>query len=164
VFNQLPKLDLEPNYDSTSTCSIPSAYHDTLIGASMFQVDYFIKSLLHGSTIAQKDKRMRLLDEWKKFPHAKLRKEFMANGMTCFEDDKELGKNVYVKSKVPFIRYPPKCVHDHLAFAELTPELTTGEDHEQKIDHISRDLFLKYLERKFDKKTAYLSYALASIS
>ena len=146
IFNQLPKLDLEPNYDSTSTCSIPSAYHDTLIGASMFQVDYYVKSLLHGSTIAQKDKRMHLLDEWKKFPNANLRKEFMANGMTCFEDDKEMGKEVYAKSKVPFIRYPPKCVHNHIAFTELTPQLTTGEDYEQKNDYISRDLFLKYMD------------------
>ena len=146
VFNQLPKMDLEPNYDCTTTCSIPSAYHDTLIGASMFQVDYFTKSLLHGSTIVQKDKRMRLLDEWKKFPHSSLRKEFIANGMTFFEDDKEMGKEVYTKNKVPFTRYPPKCVHSHIAFAQLTPQLTIGEDYERKNDHISRDMFLKYLE------------------
>ncbi len=146
VFNQLPQLELEPNYDCSSTSSIPSAYHDTLIGASMFQVDYFVKSLVHGSTVAQKDKRMRLLDEWKKFPSSNLRKEFVANGMTSFEDDKEFGKEVYTKTKVPFKRYPPKCVHDHIAIAQLTPKLTTGEHYEQKDSHISRDLFIKYLD------------------
>ncbi len=146
VFNQLPSITLEANYDSTTSCSIPSAYNNTLIGQALLSLDYFTKSLLHGSTVRQKDKRSKLLEEWKKFPQENLRKEFEANGMTDMQNDNELGKSLYHKKKIPFVRYPPKYVNTELALRQLDSRLTTGEEYEQMKDHKGRDQFLQHLE------------------
>ena len=146
VFNQIPVIDFEPNYDFTTTCSIPSSYHDTLIGTNLFAVNYFVHSLLNGSTIPQKDKRMHLLENWKKFSHSNLKKMFIANGMTTIQEDKEIGKDIYVKKKVPFIRCPPKCVHTEITYSQLTQHLTMDKDYEQQASSIGRDVFLQHLD------------------
>ena len=145
VFQQLPSITFEPNHDSSSVCCIPSAYHDTLIGQALFGVNYFIGSLLHGTTIPQKEKRGKLSDTWKKAPVESLRSLFMSEGMVKMEDDPELGSNLYQKKRLPFLRYPPKNVDCELAKRELSPRLSTGEEHQQQTDYISHDFFLKCL-------------------
>ena len=146
VFNQVPSISFESNHDGTSTCAIPSAYHDTLVGLTMLNVDYFIKSLLHGTTIPQKDKRNKLLDEWKRLPQGKIRETFVQLGMVNMEEDEELGADIYSRKKKPFIRHPAKCVDSPLAHLELTSRLTTYEELEQHEGHVSRDMFLRYLD------------------
>lgn len=98
VFNQIPSISLESNYDLTTSCHIPSAYSNTLIGDTLVSVDYFIKSLLHGTTVAHKDKRNKLMENWRKFPQASLREEFRRSGMTNLEDDPELGQSNQIKT------------------------------------------------------------------
>ena len=146
MFNQIPSIAFESNHDSSSTCAIPSAYHDTLVGLTMLNVDYFIKSLLHGTTVPQKDKRNKLIEEWKKFPHGKIREGYVKVGMMNMEDDEELGADLYSEKKKPFIRHPEKCVDSAIAHSELTPRLSTYEEFEQHEDHVSRDIFLTYLD------------------
>ena len=146
VFNQVPSISFESNHDGSSMCVIPSAYHDTLVGLTMLNVDYFVKSLLHGTTVPQKDKRNKLLDEWKRLPHAKVRETFVQLGMVNMEDDEELGADIYSGKKEPFIRHPAKCVDSALAHLELTPRLTTYMELQQHEDHVSRDMFLRYLD------------------
>lgn len=147
VFNQVPSISLDSNHDCTATVSISSAYTDSLIGEALLSVDYFIKSLLHGSTVAQRDKRARLLDDWKKLPLLNLREEFRAHGMTTMEEDEELGEDLYKKRRPPRVRYPPKCVNTELAHRQLAPRLTTGEDFEQQQAHMSRDIFLQHIDQ-----------------
>lgn len=147
VFNQVPNISLESNYDSTSTVSIASAYHDSLVGEALFAVDYFIKSLLHGSTIAQKEDRVKVLENWKKFPHLKLREELVANGLTQMQDDQQLGDDLYVDEKPPRSRFPPNCITEALATSQLSPRLTTGEDHQQQLDHVCRETFTQHLDQ-----------------
>lgn len=146
VFNQVPSISFESNHDSSSTCNIPSAYHDTLIGLTMLNVDYFIKSLLHGTTVCQKDKRTKLLEEWKRLLPGKMREGFVRMGLVNMEDDEELGADVYSDKKEPFIRHPAKCVDSVLAHSELTPRLSTFEEFQQHEEHVSRDMFLRYLD------------------
>ena len=146
VFNQIPSISFESNHDCSSTCVIPSAYHDTLIGLTMFNVDYFIKSLLHGTTIPQRDRRTKLMEERKRLPQGKTREGFVRLGMVNMEDDEELGADLYSGKKEPFIRHPLKCVDSALAQSELTPRLSTYEEFQQHEDHVGRDMFLRYLE------------------
>ena len=146
MFNQLPSLSLEGNYDCTTACCIPSAYHDTLVGNTMLTVDYFIKSLLHGTTVSTKDKRGKILDEWKKIPSSKTRQVCVELGLSMMKDDEELGNAIYTKKKESFVRHPPKCIDSDLAQSQLLPRLSTSEDYGQQQDHISRDIFLRYLD------------------
>lgn len=150
VFNQTPCIQFAPNHDCSTSCFIPSAYHDTLVGETLLEVDYFVKSLLHGTTVAQKDKRHKLIENWRKMageaPHV-LRENFSAAGLVRMEEDKELGSDLYMGKKQPFIRYPPKCVDSDLAYNELSPRLSTGEEFMQQEDHLSRDMFLRYLDQ-----------------
>lgn len=147
VFNQVPNISLESNHDSTTTVSIPSVYNDSLVGEALFNVDYFIKTLLHGTTVAQKEKRTKLLDEWKKFPQFNLRDEFVASGMTQMEEDVELGSDLYKEPRPPRIRFPPKCVNQEMASHQLTPRLTTGEEFEQHQAHLCRETFIQHLDQ-----------------
>ena len=147
VFNQIPSVSLEPNHDCTTTCFIPSAYNNTVIGETLLSVDYYIKSLLHGSTVPQKDKRGKLLSEWKKIPQGSLKKKFREDGMISMQEDEELGEDVYVEHKTPFIRYPPKCINKEITYRQLTPRLTTGEEFTQQEDYMSRDTFHQYLDQ-----------------
>ena len=146
IFNQTPCIYFEPNYDSSSTCFIPSAYHDTLVGETLLSVDYFVKSLLHGTTVPQKDKRKKITENWKKIPPNALREGFKEAGLVRMQDDEEMGEDLYVQKKQPFLRYPPKYVDSDLAYRELKPRLSTGEEYSQQKDHVSRDTFLRYLD------------------
>ena len=145
VFQQIPSIAFEPNHDSSASCSIPSAYHDTLIGQALFAVNYFIVSLLHGTTIPQKEKRSKLSDIWRKTSVENLRSLFISEGMVKMEEDPELGNDLYHKKKEPFLRYPPKNVDHELAKKELTLYLSTGEEHQQQANYISHDFFLRCL-------------------
>lgn len=149
VFNQTPCIFFEPNYDCSSTCSIPSAYHDTMVGETLLSVDYFMKSLLHGTTVPQKDKRNKLNENWRKIAAEKpntLRQSFKEFDLVRMEEDEEMGEDLYVEKKCPFLRYPPKHVDTDLAYEELTPRLSTGEEFSQQEHHVSRDIFLRYLD------------------
>ena len=146
VFNTVPSISLQPNHDGSSACVMPSAYHDTLIGTALFEVDYFIKSLLHGTCIPQRAQREEINESWKKMPPNSLRQNFKDLGLLYMIDDPELGHDLYEPKKTPFIRHPPKYVDSDLAHSELTPHLTTGEEFEQQEAHISRDVFLRYLD------------------
>ena len=153
VFNQVPTLSLQPNHDGSSACSIPSAYHDTLVGSALFEVDYFVKSLLHGTYILRQEKREKINDAWKKLASERnrrgtsLRQSLKDMGMVYLIDDPELGVDVYESKKLPFIRHPPKFVNSDLGHSELTPRLTTGEEFDQQEAHLSRDVFLSYLDQ-----------------
>ncbi len=147
VFNQTPRLSFEANHDGSSTCFLPSAYHDTLLGETLVSVDYFVKSLLHGTTVPEKENRKELNDSWRKTPHDTLRESFAAAGMISMQEDEELGSNLYAERKREFIRYPPNCVDRSLSAAELTSRLTTGEEHDQQENHVSRDVFLRFLDQ-----------------
>lgn len=146
VFNSIPSISLQPNHDGSSACVIPSAYHDTLVGTALFEVDYFIKSLLHGTSIPQRLKRDEVNETWKKMPPNSLWQHFKDLGLVYMIDDPELGHDLYEPKKIPFIRHPPKYVDSDLAYSELTPQLTTGQEFEQQEAHISRDVFLRFLD------------------
>lgn len=149
VFNQVPGICLQPNYDGSSTCAIPSAYHDTLVGSTLLEVDYFVKSLLHGTAVPQMTKRERINDTWRKMAAdspSSLRDNLKSMGLVYMIDDPELGHDLYEHKEEAFIRLPPKCVDQELAHSELTPRLTTGEEFDQQEAHVSHDMFLRYLD------------------
>ena len=146
VFNAIPSVSLRPNHDGSSACVMPSAYHDTLVGTALFEVDYFIKSLLHGTTIPQQSQREAINESWKKTPPNAMRQKFKELGLQYMIDDPELGHDLYEPKKKPFIRHPPKYVDSELAQSELTPQLTTGEEFDRQASHVSRDVFLRYLD------------------
>ena len=62
------------------------------------------------------------------------------------QEDEELGPDLYSEVTLPFFRYPPKYIDSDLAQKELTPRLTTGGEYSQQERHISRDVFLRYLD------------------
>ena len=146
VFNSVPSISLQPNHDGSSSCVVPAAYRDGLVGTALFEVDYFIKSLLHGTTIPQPRQREEISASWRKMPHGSVRQSYRDLGMAYMIDDPELGHELYEPKKTPFVRHPPKFVDSELAQSELTPRLTTGQEFEQQAAHISRDVFLRYLD------------------
>jgi hypothetical protein len=48
VLNQHPCLQLEANFDESTTCQMPPAYVDTKVGQIMIMTDYWLKALWHG--------------------------------------------------------------------------------------------------------------------
>ncbi|XP_076094844.1 ankyrin and armadillo repeat-containing protein-like isoform X1 [Mytilus galloprovincialis] len=64
ILNQSPKVNLEANYDQTSTIKLPPAYLDTRIGQVLSTVDYTLKCLWHGAYFP-KDKRAHFNERWK---------------------------------------------------------------------------------------------------
>lgn len=48
VLNQHPFLQLETNFDESTSCQLPPAYVDTRLGQIMIDTDYWLKSLWHG--------------------------------------------------------------------------------------------------------------------
>lgn len=146
VFNSIPSISLQRNHDGSSTCAVPSAYHDTLVGTALFEVDYFIKSLLHGTSIPQRLKRDEINETWKKMAPNSLWQHYKDLGLVYMIDDPELGHDLYEPKKTLFIRHPPNYVDSDLAHSELTPRLTTGQEFEQQETHISRDVFLRFLD------------------
>lgn len=146
VFNQIPSINFQGNNDGTTSCCIPSAYQDTLIGNTLLSVDYFIKSLLHGTTIPGKDKRSKILEEWKRTSTSRMRERFTQLGLGSMKTDEELNSEMYVEKKRLFIRYPPCFLSQELAQAQLQPRLSTSEDYTRHFDHMGRDMFLRYLD------------------
>ena len=107
-----------------------------------------MQSVLHGSTIPQKDKRKKLSESWRKMATetpGSLRENFTASGLMEMTADEELG-DLYTEKKSPFLRYPPKCVDVDLAYGGLCPKLSTGEEYCQQENHLGRDMFLRYLD------------------
>ncbi len=49
VLNQHPSLSLEANFDESTACILPHAYHDTKLGQIMINTDYWLKALWHGN-------------------------------------------------------------------------------------------------------------------
>ena len=130
------------------SCNLPSAYADTYLGQTLLSVEYFIKSLLHGHIVPLKEKRVRLNEKWRKTVSENLgevRQLYNDHGMVALEEDEELGSDLYEEKCLPFIRYPPLHVDSLLAQSGLMPHLSTGEAAAQRNDHISRDVFHKYL-------------------
>lgn len=64
VFNQTPTISLEPNFDLSSSCQIPPAYHDTRVGQLLIGVDYMLKALWHGAYFAR-EKRIKFSERWR---------------------------------------------------------------------------------------------------
>uniref|UniRef100_T1J8F1 Uncharacterized protein n=1 Tax=Strigamia maritima TaxID=126957 RepID=T1J8F1_STRMM len=64
IMNQIPSLYLGANYDQSTTCHLPPAYKDTLIGQMLIEVDVMMKALWHGAYISQ-DRRVALNETWK---------------------------------------------------------------------------------------------------
>ena len=147
VFNQIPAISLQPNHDGSSSCNLPAAYHDTLVGSVLLEVDYFVKSVLHGTAIPQSIKRERANDVWRTKTSEGLRETLKKMGLVFLIDDPELGPELYEPRKDVFVRLPPKCVDQELAESELILRLTTGQEFEQQEAHLSRDMFLRYLDQ-----------------
>lgn len=145
VFNQAPSISLENNIDCSSTCSLPSAYADTLLGNALLSVDYFVKSLLQGTTVAHKEKRAKLNEKWRKAPLESVQDLYIEHGMTRMEDDEELGSQLYAEPRPVYPRYPASMVDTGLV-SELSPPYGTAEEQAELTRHISRDVFLRYTE------------------
>lgn len=148
VFNQIPHLSLEPNHDLSATCALPSAYHDSLVGELMLSIAYFMQSLLHGTTVPQKDKRRKLTESWRKMAPGALHEGYLKHGLVRVEEEEELGgEKLYSDQRPEFIRYPANCVDRELALEELPPRLTTGEEFDLQRSYITRDVFLRFLNQ-----------------
>ncbi|XP_059503161.1 ankyrin and armadillo repeat-containing protein [Stegostoma tigrinum] len=64
ILNQVPTIYLDGNYDCSTTCLLSPAYHDTLIGQILINVDYTMKALWHGAYMPT-DKRKRFSEIWR---------------------------------------------------------------------------------------------------
>ena len=148
VFNQTPSVQLSPNYDQSTTVSLPSAYTNTLVGQVLISVDYFMKCLLHGAMVPI-DHVGIFNERWRKLAPTDMKgisDAFKEAGYSKMNSDPELGENLYVQPKKPFIRHPAYGVDVKLAEEELTPRLTAEEEHTVQERHIQRDIFLRYLD------------------
>ncbi len=150
VFNQSPSSNIEGNHDCGMSCSLPSAYVDTYIGQTLLSLEYFIKNLLHGHMVPQKEKIVRLNEKWRKTVSespGEVRQLYIDHGMVSMEDDEELGPDLYKEKSIRFIRYPPLHIDSSLTQSGLIGHLSTGETAAQRTDHICRDVFYKYLSK-----------------
>ncbi|XP_038645098.1 ankyrin and armadillo repeat-containing protein isoform X1 [Scyliorhinus canicula] len=66
ILNQVPTIYLDGNYDCSTTCHLSPAYHDTLIGQILINVDYTMKALWHGVYMPT-EKRKRFSEIWPSF-------------------------------------------------------------------------------------------------
>ncbi|XP_070211365.1 ankyrin and armadillo repeat-containing protein-like isoform X4 [Littorina saxatilis] len=64
VMHQTPLISLEANYDQSTSCQLPPAYQDTLVGQILVNTDYMMKCLWHGAYIP-KDKRTKFSERWR---------------------------------------------------------------------------------------------------
>ena len=64
VLNQHPCLQLETNFDQSTSCQLPPAYIDTKLGQTMINTDYWLKALWHGSFFTRK-KRIKFGERWR---------------------------------------------------------------------------------------------------
>ena len=89
VLNQLPMISLDANFDQSTSCQLPPAYHGTRVGNLLINVDYMMKGLWHGAYFPQ-DKRTKFSERWrgsfdvnalgKPETQKKLLPEFISNG------------------------------------------------------------------------------------
>ena len=148
VFNQTPSVLLSPNYDQSTSVSLPSAYTNTLVGQVLISVDYYMKCLLHGAMVPI-DHVGIFNERWRKLTPTDVQgisDAFKEAGYTKMCSDPELGEDLYVQPKKPFIRHPADGVDVKLAEEELKPRLTSEEEYTLQERHIQRDIFLRYLE------------------
>ena len=149
MFNQTPTITLESNHDSSTTCNLPSAYTNTLVGRTLLSVDYYIKSLLHGTTVQQKEKRVRLSEEWRKMASENpggLHDLYLECGMVNVDEDEEMEASMYQELRVMQPRYPCKMVDTELTSSEVAPHLSTAEELAETIRYVSRDVFLCHID------------------
>jgi hypothetical protein len=149
VFNQTPSISMETNHDSSVTCQLPSAYVDTLIGQCLFSLDYFVKSLLHGNTIPQRERRFRVNEKWRKVAGENpsgLHGLYEEYGLMNMEDDEELDADLYNDKKPPCYRFPPTLVDPSLSARYLRPRYSTGENTEHQLQVSSYEAFIKHLD------------------
>ncbi|XP_067844278.1 ankyrin and armadillo repeat-containing protein [Heptranchias perlo] len=64
ILNQVPTICLDGNYDCSTSCLLSPAYHDTLIGQILINVDYTMKALWHGAYMPR-EKRNRFSELWR---------------------------------------------------------------------------------------------------
>ncbi|RNA30706.1 ankyrin and armadillo repeat-containing [Brachionus plicatilis] len=64
VLNQHPFLQLEANFDQSTSCQLPVAYVDTKLGQIMINTDYWLKALWHGSYFPR-EKRIKFTERWR---------------------------------------------------------------------------------------------------
>lgn len=147
VFNQIPSVHLTPNYDQSTSVSLPSAYTNTLVGQILISVDYYMKCLLHGAMVPI-DHVGIFNERWRKLAPTDVQgisDAFKEAGYTKMSNDPDLG-DLYTQSKKPFMRHPAYGVDVALAEEELTPRLTSEEEYTLQERHIQRDIFLRYLD------------------
>lgn len=63
-FNQVPIINLQPNYEKSTTCQLTPGYFDTKVGQILINIDYTIKALWHGAAIP-KEKRVLFSELWR---------------------------------------------------------------------------------------------------
>ena len=64
VLNQLPNIDLEANFDQSTSVQLPPAYQDTRVGNILCNVDYMMKALWHGVYFPN-EKRQKFSERWR---------------------------------------------------------------------------------------------------
>lgn len=64
VLHQHPMISLETNFDQSTSCQLPPAYHDTRVGQILIAVDYMLKGLWHGAYFP-KEKRTKFSERWR---------------------------------------------------------------------------------------------------
>ena len=147
VFNQLPLLKFEPNFDGTTSCFIPSAYTNTLVGQTMLSIGFFIESLLHDSTVP-KEKHQAVNESWRsmsvKTDPVKLLQE---GGMVPLTEDLDLGPDLYKDPEPYFPRHPAFGVDCKLADQDLGHLATTEELFSAEKERSSTKLFQKHLSQ-----------------
>ena len=146
VFNQLPALKFEPNYDGTTTCVLPSAYTNTLTGTTLLSVAYYIESLLHGSTIP-KEKHSKTMECWKTMSAKSDPMEILKDG-GLVDMKEELGDDDLYKDPQPhFPRYPEFGVDHDLADRDLPKRPSTEEIFSSGVDTHCTEVFQKLLKQ-----------------
>uniref|UniRef100_F6W6A6 Ankyrin and armadillo repeat containing n=1 Tax=Ornithorhynchus anatinus TaxID=9258 RepID=F6W6A6_ORNAN len=101
--NQIPSISLEPNFDQSTSCQLPPAYLDTLVGQILIGVDYMLKALWHGIYMP-KEKRVRFSELWRSImdigPNGRpqtdrdIFAEFCTAGLADLSDDPDF-KGIY---------------------------------------------------------------------
>eukprot|EP00058_Branchiostoma_floridae_P008346 XP_002593834.1 hypothetical protein BRAFLDRAFT_75707 [Branchiostoma floridae] len=64
ALNQVPCISLEANFDQSTSCKLPPAYHDTRVGQILINLDYMMKALWHGAFFPP-DKRAKFSERWR---------------------------------------------------------------------------------------------------
>ncbi|KAK7154459.1 hypothetical protein R3I94_007704 [Phoxinus phoxinus] len=130
-FNQVPVINLVPNYDQSSTCQLPPAYYDTKVGQILINIDYTIKALWHGSYISR-EKRMRFSELWRSImavdsdgvPQTKkdVLEEFLNAGFTDISDD-PCYQDIYKENINVDPTYEPNSADEENLFSQYSENI-----------------------------------------